>query len=91
MAGVWDDLKSAANSTSQKIQDSTRQAQEKWKQSEHNCVDCGQTIHIGERCASCQARRAAEGTRKVQAGIKEGVERNREEWQKAEHPCAICG
>lgn len=59
-------------------------AKEKWKESERRCVDCGKVIHMGERCAACEAKRVSESARQT-------VQQTKEKWKESERRCIDCG
>ncbi len=61
-----------------------RQTEQKWKESERRCVDCGKVIHMGERCAACEAKRVSESARQT-------VQQTKEKWKESEHRCIDCG
>lgn len=64
-----------------KAKDKTEDAKEKWKEQERRCTECGKTIHVGTKCASCQSKAAKEKWAETKPKLKETADKARDTWQ----------
>ena len=63
-------FKKKVKNTTERVKRGTQRAREDWKQRERTCSECGRTIHIGTKCASCQAQIAKRGAKKFGEKVK---------------------
>lgn len=86
-AGFLDRLKDAGRKT----KEAASKAREDWKAREKKCSECGGTIHVGTKCASCKAKAAREAARKASESVKKTRSDVKKNWESREKKCSECG
>ena len=78
-AGWRDKLKQAGK----KARDKLDGAKEKWKERERKCSECGKTIHLGTKCATCQAKGARKKWQETKPKLQKSADRVKQKWEGA--------
>ena len=68
--------------TTERVRSGTQKAKENWKQRERRCSECGKIIHIGTRCASCQAKAVRKKSRDFGERVKGRTSDIKKGWNK---------
>jgi len=73
-------FKSGVKNKTERVRRGTQRVKENWKQRERTCSVCGRTIHVGTKCASCQAQIAKRGSKKFGERVKNNASGAKKRW-----------
>ncbi len=73
-------FRDGVKNTTEKVRSGTQRAKENWKQRERTCSECGKIIHVGTKCARCQAKIVKEKGRKFSESVKKKTSSAKTKW-----------